>query len=100
MVIMACMKAYVREFHQVKEDETPYARLLTLVDYIRISDHWSMPRWDADRICDDLNNAQVHPERCPEHLCQFEVEEVGPEEFAIVCNAHPDLRDDEATEGR
>lgn len=41
----------------------------------------------ADSDCRILNDMSVHVEQ---HYCQFEVEKIGEDKFAIVCKAHPD----------
>jgi hypothetical protein len=45
--------------------------------------------YEAQKNCGILNRANIHDHRFPNHLCHFEVEEVGQDEYAIVCNDHP-----------
>lgn len=42
----------------------------------------------ADKHCDFLNAMQV---RVGQHYCQFEVEKLDEDKFAVVCRSHPGL---------
>ena len=93
------MKAYVNFFEvkQVKDDAPLYAQPEMIVQYSILPDHWKMSWTESQHTCGELNDGHVHAVKWPEHLCHFEVEEVGQEVFAIVCNSHPDWRAAEST---
>jgi hypothetical protein len=48
----------------------------------------------ADKHCDFLNAMRV---RIGQHYCQFEVEKLDEDKFAIVCKSHPGLAETEPT---
>lgn len=51
---------------------------------------WKTGLFEAQNNCAVLNRANVHAYKLPNHWCQFEIEEVGQDEYAIVCQNHPD----------
>lgn len=63
-----------------------------VVQYSQSPEHWKMSEWEARSWCTVLNRANVYATKWPQHHCTFEIVEVGPEEYAIVCNDHPDWR--------
>lgn len=93
--IIPVMNAYVNYFdsdgararaatkaNDIRDDEF-------VVQYSSSPDHWKMSRWEAQSNCDILNRANVCAKNWPEHHCNFEIEEVGTDEYAIVCKTHP-----------
>jgi hypothetical protein len=81
----------VRGYDQERVPETAEPSLPTvLVDFRPSPDEWTMSLIeDAQSRCRELNGFRVH---IGLHYCQFEVEEVQPGKFAIVCKSHPELK--------
>jgi len=92
------MKAYVNYFDtdgararatllsdDIRDDETA-------VQFNNSPDHWKMGMVEAQSNCGMLNRAHVHAKNVPLHRCEFEVEEVGQGEYAIVCKTHPEFK--------
>jgi hypothetical protein len=95
--IMRVMKAYVNYFDtdgararvaihadDIRDDET-------VVQFSNSPEHWKMGRFEVESNCDILNRAHIHPKHLPQHQCNFEIEELGGDEFAIVCKTHPEF---------
>jgi hypothetical protein len=61
----------------------------TVVQFSDSPEHWKMGRFEAEANCDILNRAHICAKNSPQHQCNFEIEELGVEEFAIVCKTHP-----------
>jgi len=89
------MKAYVNYFDtdgararanlkqdDIRDDET-------VVQFSPNPNEWKMSRGEAEANCAMLNRATIRAKNNPLHLCYFEAEEVGPEEFSIFCGDHP-----------
>ena len=90
------MKAYVNyygsgkdaraELHweDIRDDEIA-------VQYRDTPEHWTMGREEAKSRCSELNRSHVHAKNQFDHHCQFDVEEMGNGQCAIVCSDHPDF---------
>ena len=91
------MKAYVNYF----DTDGARARAAIRSDDIRDNEtvvqfnsspgHWTMGLFEAERNCDILNSAHIHAKNWTNHWCQFEIEKVGKDDYAIVCKEHPDF---------
>jgi hypothetical protein len=91
------MKAYVSYF----DTDGARARVATHADDIRDNEtvvqfsnspeHCKMGRLEAESNCDMLNHARIHAKNVPQHQCNFEIEEQGEDEYAIVCKTHPEF---------
>ena len=91
------MKAYVNWV----ESDGAKAREILKVDDIRDDElvcqfsaspeNWKMGEQEARSFCTHLNGANVYSKKCPEHHCQFEIEEVDIGRYAIFCGNHPGL---------
>jgi hypothetical protein len=56
------------------------------------SPRWLIPRFLAEQHCSELNS--VRPKWSLRHYCRFEIEEVSPDRFAVICPNHPKLKSD------
>jgi len=88
------MKVYVRGFRTKTEDEiaeerkrAPFSVIEPLIiayeeapDGLIISS-----RWEAECFCRELLGVHVG-----DHYCQFSIDELANERFAIACLSHPD----------
>jgi hypothetical protein len=89
------MKAYVNWF----ESDAKKARAATgdqtirdgavTVQFNPSPEHWLMSETEAREWCANLNRSGVSFDAFPDHVCKFQIEEVRPGEWAIVCNEHP-----------
>lgn len=78
------MRAYVNHCDHIDRE--------LVVQFNASPDLWKMSRNEAAATRAILNAAIIRDESDPLHLCHFEVAEVGPEEFALFCDDHPDLQ--------
>jgi hypothetical protein len=89
------MKIYVTGFRPQKEYEeaikagktVPHADSYDI--FYNVEPHWTFPHKDfAEGELRILRPMRVH---VGSHYCQLDVEQLGEDKFAIVCNDHPEL---------
>ena len=51
---------------------------------------WTMSRDQAKVLCAELNSAGVRLPQFPGHQCLFDIQEVHPGAFAVLCVSHPE----------
>jgi hypothetical protein len=91
------VKAFVKLCNSEWRDPSQrVARPQTLVEYSRDFHHWTMIRDAASLLCGKLNSAKVHSLQHPEHHCLFDIEEVEPGGFAVLCIFHPEFTESES----
>jgi hypothetical protein len=89
------MSAYVVGYRPQKQGEIVQGKQLrpddppvTVVGYSNVPDSWVISALElAESECRILNGRQVS---VGQHFCQFEVEKLDEDKFAIVCKSHPD----------
>jgi len=71
-----------------KREDVPLAVMCSPSPY-----HWRIRDWgEPEAFCARMNQSSTSRFRQPdEHVCRYEIEEVGAEEFALVCNSHPEV---------
>lgn len=87
------MRAYVRGYQPKPATDIDYSRrpIQTHDVQFSIQPEWKLgSRELAEVDCRTLNDMQVHPLIQPLHTCHFEVEEIEPGLFGIVCTTHPE----------
>ena len=92
---MRIMKAYVNYFDtdgaraRAKLHSDDIRDEETVVQFNDSPEHWKMGLLEAQGNCNILNRAHIHAKNLPKHQCNFEIEELGGDEYAIVCKTHP-----------
>ena len=84
------MKVYVRDYETV---ELPLqAPPLKVPENITVgyseTPEWRMSDFDAEYELKTLQSMNVH---VAEHYCNFVLEKLAEDEFAIICESHPTL---------
>jgi hypothetical protein len=60
-----------------------------IVEYVNREAAWKFgPQWAAEMHCQLLQHHRVFVDS---HLCEFAVEDMGDEQFGIVCATHPKI---------
>lgn len=87
--IIRLMTAYVRNFRPTP-DKGPFKLPQEIEIFYSHRPELRLGTTElAEADCRFLNNIQV---RVGEHLCHFEVEEVEPGVFGVVCRSHPEVK--------
>jgi hypothetical protein len=85
------MKAYVRGYDTV--DPAPPPRPSMPVENVAVeyseTPEWRVSFFHADYELSALRGMSIH---VGEHYCDFALEKLVEDEFAIVCESHPPLR--------
>jgi hypothetical protein len=91
------LKAFVKLCtSELRDPSQQVAQPQTLVEYSPDFHHWTMGRDAASLLCAKLNSAKVHSLQHPEHQCLFDIEEVEPGGFAVLCVFHPEFTESES----
>jgi hypothetical protein len=88
------MKIYVTgfrpkpEYEEAVKSEKPFPTEGNYDIFYNVEPHWTFPWKEAAES--EMRILQQMRVRVGNHYCQLEVEQVGEEKFAVVCNDHPE----------
>lgn len=85
------MKVYVRGYGKIESSRPirPFDRVENVgVDYSQAPE-WRIPAFHAEYELEILRKMRV---RVGNHYCDFALEKLAEDEFAIVCESHPPLQ--------
>ena len=88
------MKTYVNYFGDAKSTREKFGSDVFIdgKSYTVFGDTpepWKLSLIEAESKRIMLKRHDVKDNRFPDHTCEFEIEKVGADEYAIVCNDHP-----------
>lgn len=90
------MKAYINYFADSKSTRETFGsdEFIDGMSYVMYGDApapWKLSSLEAEKKLILLKRHNVKDQRFPAHICEFEIEKVGEDEYVIFCNDRPDF---------